>query len=75
MSPIINNQAAWIPTEKARVEVGPGPVPNPKENEVVIEVAYAAINPADYKVSPLIQAPSVLSIPSHPASFISLTPL
>lgn len=74
MSPIINNQAAWIPTEKARVEVGPGPVPNPQKNEVVIEVAYAAINPADYKVSSLIQTPSVLSIPSHPASFISLTP-
>lgn len=51
MSPISNNEAAWIPYEKApAMEVGPGPVPNPAENELVIEVAYAAINPVDWKV-------------------------
>ncbi|CAD6446014.1 b9fe396f-29e8-402e-aa0f-fa24a5e3b598 [Sclerotinia trifoliorum] len=50
MSLITNNQAAWTPTENAKVEVGPGPVPNPKENEVVIEVAYAAVNPMDWKI-------------------------
>ncbi|KAJ8058974.1 hypothetical protein OCU04_011958 [Sclerotinia nivalis] len=50
MSPIINNQAAWMPAEKARMEVGPGPIPNPSENEVVIEVAYAAVNPSDWKL-------------------------
>ncbi|APA08882.1 hypothetical protein sscle_04g036520 [Sclerotinia sclerotiorum 1980 UF-70] len=50
MSPITNNQAAWAPTENAKLEVGPGPVPDPKENEVVIEVAYAAVNPMDWKI-------------------------
>ncbi|KAF7959520.1 hypothetical protein EAE96_001136 [Botrytis aclada] len=50
MSPITNNQAAWIPTEKGQVKVGPGPVPSPRENEVVIEVAYAAVNPTDWKM-------------------------
>ena len=50
MSPITNNQAAWIPTAKGQVKVGPGPVPSPKDNEVVIEVAYAAVNPVDWKV-------------------------
>lgn len=50
MSSITSNEAAWIPTEKATCEVGPGPVPKPAENEVVIEVAYAAVNPIDYLV-------------------------
>lgn len=50
MSSITNNQAAWIPTEKGQVKVGPGPTPSPRDNEVVIEVAYAAVNPTDWKV-------------------------
>ena len=46
------NEAAWLPTANARpIQVGPGPTPNPAENEVVIKVAYAAVNPADWKVS------------------------
>ncbi|GFF54905.1 hypothetical protein IFM46972_10137 [Aspergillus udagawae] len=48
MSSITSNEAAWIRTEKSICEVGPGPVPKPTENEVVIEVAYAAVNPIDY---------------------------
>lgn len=51
MSTITGNEAAWIPFEKAvAMEVGPGPTPAPGENDVVIEVAYAAVNPTDYKV-------------------------
>lgn len=61
MSPITNNEAAWIPAEKAQVEVGPGPIPNPSENEVVIEVAYAAVNPTDWKVR-------FPKLPSYPSS-------
>jgi NADPH:quinone reductase-like Zn-dependent oxidoreductase len=41
----MDNQAAWMPFEKAPVlEVSPGPKPNPAENEVVIKVAYAEVN-------------------------------
>lgn len=50
MAPITGNRAAWIPKENATIEVGPGPTPEPAENEVVIEVAYAAVNPTDWKV-------------------------
>lgn len=52
MAPITDNKAAWNPVEYATsLEVGPGPVPDPGENEVVIEVAYAAVNPVDWMVS------------------------
>ncbi|PQE26023.1 Zinc-binding alcohol dehydrogenase domain-containing cipB protein [Rutstroemia sp. NJR-2017a BBW] len=45
------NEAAWITAAKTRpLKVGPGPKPDPSENEVVIEVAYAAVNPTDYKM-------------------------
>jgi NADPH:quinone reductase-like Zn-dependent oxidoreductase len=51
MASTLKNQAAWIPAAKANpLKVGPGPTPNPSENEVVIKVAYAAVNPADWKV-------------------------
>jgi NADPH:quinone reductase-like Zn-dependent oxidoreductase len=46
------NEAAWIMTEKAKeLEVREGPVPNPTAEEVVIKVAYAAVNPTDWKAS------------------------
>jgi NADPH:quinone reductase-like Zn-dependent oxidoreductase len=52
MSPSFNNEAAWIETEKANpLVVGPGPTPSPGEDEIVIKVAYATVNPTDYKVS------------------------
>jgi hypothetical protein len=51
MTPTLNNKAAWITDLKARpLKVGPGPEPNPSENEVVIKVGYAAVNPTDWKV-------------------------
>ena len=46
------NEAAWIVAEKANpLEVKPAPKPTPGENEIVIKVAYAAVNPTDHKVS------------------------
>lgn len=46
------NEAAWIVAEKARpLEVRAGPTPAPNADEVVIKVAYAAVNPTDFKVS------------------------
>lgn len=52
MSQIIENKAAWITEKRSRpFKVGPGPMPNPAENEVVIKVAYTAINPVDVIVS------------------------
>ncbi|KAJ5691856.1 alcohol dehydrogenase [Penicillium macrosclerotiorum] len=50
MSPFVN-EAAWIPSPNTRpLQLGPGPTPDPAENEVVIKVAYAAVNPVDWKV-------------------------
>lgn len=52
MSQITDNKAAWITEKGARpFKVGPGPIPNPAENEVVIKVAYTAMNPVDVIVS------------------------
>ncbi|PYH78043.1 putative quinone oxidoreductase [Aspergillus uvarum CBS 121591] len=45
------NQAAWQPKARTRtLQVGPGPTPSPNEHEVVIKVAYAAVNPTDWKM-------------------------
>ncbi|KIW06957.1 uncharacterized protein PV09_02616 [Verruconis gallopava] len=49
----IKNEAAWLVAEKARplqVRPAPPPPPNLAANEVVIKVAFAAVNPTDYKM-------------------------
>jgi len=49
---IANNQAAWILKEKDKsLVIKEGPTPDPAKDEVVIEVAYAAINSTDWKVN------------------------
>ncbi|KAJ5802993.1 alcohol dehydrogenase [Penicillium pulvis] len=59
------NEAAWLQSADSRsVQVGPGPAPNPSEDEVVIKVAYAAVNPVDWKIQDapggLIEYPFIL---------------
>ncbi|KAF3403774.1 Zinc-binding alcohol dehydrogenase domain-containing protein cipB [Penicillium rolfsii] len=62
------NRAAWLEAEKANpLVVGPGPTPDPSEGEVVIKVAYAAVNPADwmsqdYGLPSHIEYPSILGL-------------
>lgn len=57
MSQITENKAAWITEKGARpFKVGPGPIPNPAKNEVVIKVAYTAMNPVDVIVSSVLLA-------------------
>jgi NADPH:quinone reductase-like Zn-dependent oxidoreductase len=47
----LKNEAAWLIGEKVTpLEVRPGPTPQPAVDEVVIKVAYAAVNPTDFKV-------------------------
>jgi NADPH:quinone reductase-like Zn-dependent oxidoreductase len=51
MASTLKNEAAWMTAAKKKpLKVGPGPTPNPSENEIVIKVAYAAVNPTDWKV-------------------------
>ena len=56
MTQVTENKAALLPAEKApATEVGPVPMPTPAETEVVIKVAYAAVNPTDWKVGSILQ--------------------
>ncbi|KAL3417104.1 zinc-binding oxidoreductase [Phlyctema vagabunda] len=55
-----DNKAAWIVAEKqSPLEVKPGPDHKPEANEVVIKVAYAAVNPTDWRMqdNPYIELP------------------
>jgi NADPH:quinone reductase-like Zn-dependent oxidoreductase len=53
--PKFPNEAAWQTAASVKpFEISPGPNPDPAENEVVIKVAYAAVNPVDWKASTII---------------------
>lgn len=55
MPTILDNEAAWLDSASAYpLRVGPGPQPDPADDEVVIKVAYGAVNPLDWKVVLLI---------------------
>ena len=42
--------AAWIPTKKARLRVGPAPVPVPRADEIVVANRAVAVNPVDWVI-------------------------
>ena len=44
------NTAAWIPAKKARLQVGPAPVPTPRADEIVVANRAVAVNPIDWVV-------------------------
>ncbi|KAH8697538.1 putative zinc binding dehydrogenase [Talaromyces proteolyticus] len=51
MTTIVDNEAAWLESFKGYpLKVGPGPKQEPAEDEIVIKVAYAAVNPLDWKL-------------------------
>ncbi|OOQ86903.1 putative alcohol dehydrogenase [Penicillium brasilianum] len=62
------NRAAWLQGEKVHPMVmEDGPTPDPSENEVVIKVSYAAVNPSDWKcqdsaLPPHIKYPFILGL-------------
>jgi NADPH:quinone reductase-like Zn-dependent oxidoreductase len=44
------NKAAWQPSANShQLEVHDGPTPAPSADEIVIKVAYVAINPSEWK--------------------------
>lgn len=45
----MSNQAAWIKSAKAQLEVDSAPTPKAGAGEVVIKNAFVAINPVDWK--------------------------
>lgn len=46
----IVNYAAWIPAEKAALEVGTAPFPELSADEVIVKNHAVAINPVDWKI-------------------------
>ncbi|KAF7596098.1 hypothetical protein BBP40_003360 [Aspergillus hancockii] len=44
------NVAAWLPRVGAKLEVGPAPMPEPGEDELLIQTEAVAIQPAEYKI-------------------------
>lgn len=45
-----NNKAAWIPSAKGQLQVDDAPLLHPGPDEVLIENAFVAVNPCDWKI-------------------------
>jgi len=48
--PAASNTAAWIPAKRARLKVGPAPVPTPRADEIVVANRAVAVNPIDWVI-------------------------
>ena len=46
----LKNRAAWIPREKAQLEVAKAPLPECGDDNLLVQVHYVAINPVDWKI-------------------------
>ena len=46
----MSNQAAWLKTGKAPLEVGAAPYPKAGPGEIIVKNAYVAMNPVDWKI-------------------------
>ncbi|GIK05517.1 hypothetical protein Aspvir_009630 [Aspergillus viridinutans] len=44
------NVAAWLPRVGAKLELGPAPMPEPGDDELLIQTEAVAIQPAEYKI-------------------------
>jgi len=58
----MGNQAAWIPSKGAAIEIGHAEMPIPGPGELVIEVPYTSLHKSLFPPSP---TPPSKSSPSH----------
>lgn len=45
---MVPHKAAYIPSRKARLEIGTAEYTHPGENEIVVKTAAVAVNPLDW---------------------------
>jgi NADPH:quinone reductase-like Zn-dependent oxidoreductase len=57
----MENQAAYILSPKARLQIKPSPLPQPGPNEVLIRNDALSINPID-----IVQQDMGITVPSYP---------
>jgi len=48
--PGTSNTAAWIPAKKAKLQVGPAPLPAPRADEILVTNRAVAVNPIDWVI-------------------------
>jgi len=48
--PAASNTAAWIPAKKAKLQVGPAPLPAPRADEILVTNRAVAVNPIDWVI-------------------------
>ncbi|TYJ56291.1 hypothetical protein B9479_002981 [Cryptococcus floricola] len=59
MTSIPKTMKAWVQNESNWLSIAEVPVPQPKDNQVLVKVQYAAQNPTDWKHSAFLSIPGV----------------